>query len=130
MKQCRIVHINDGRPETNSNGNFYFSETYPRAERELEQYLNQGYQVKSMVHHVCPGDPAGGYAFFDAGFTFYLEREVSGEEPEEDAQEDGALGGEPETFEELFRMHGGMDPDEEDILAWEDGTDADGDIWD
>lgn len=77
MRECKIVHINDGRPETVSNGNFYFEETYPRAEESLNEYLSQGYEIRSMVPLISPGEPGGkGYAFYRSGFVFYLEREV------------------------------------------------------
>ena len=79
MKQCRIIHINDGKPEEKSNGDFYFSECFPRMEEELESYLNRGFVVKSMAPVFVPGEPNGGYAFYHSGYLFYLEREVDDE---------------------------------------------------
>lgn len=109
MRECKLVHINDGRPEELTNGNFYFAETYPRAERELEKYLDQGYELKAMVPNFTPGNPGGGgYAFYETGFVFYLEREVPDGErrPEEPSQ--------PESLfdEEVFRTDG------EDLEDW------------
>lgn len=80
MKQCKIVHINDGKPDVRTNGNFYFSESYPRMEEELESYLKLGFEVKAMVPVITPGEPEGGYLFYRSGYTFYLEREVAEED--------------------------------------------------
>ncbi len=72
MKRCRIIHINDGNPETINNGDWMFVESYTRAERILEEYINDGYEVKQMIPDITPADAGG---FYKTGFTVYLEKE-------------------------------------------------------
>lgn len=116
MRECKIIHINDGRPQETANGNFYFSEIYPRTETELQTYLDQGYEVKHMVPMVAPAiQKEGAYGFYLSGFAFYLEREApEGErskeelpEPEEQIDEDSFIDPEDWDFDD-------MDGEEED----------------
>lgn len=77
MKECKIVHINDGNPIVVENGGRFFVEEYPGAEKYIESYLEEGYEVKQMIPTVMPNiQKEGSYSFFVSGFTFYLEREV------------------------------------------------------
>jgi len=99
MKQCKIIHINDGKPQELYSEDRYYSDCYPRMEAELEAYLNEGYEVRQVLPHVTPaiqGD--GNYSFYETGYTFYLEREVE-PETEEKSFEDYLN----EAFEQMMR---------------------------
>lgn len=74
MKVCKVLHINDGRPNTITNGNYLFAEEYTRAADILNQYLAEGWEVRSMVPEFSPAERESGLAFYCGGFTFYLER--------------------------------------------------------
>lgn len=81
MKECRIIHINDGKPTELYNEDHYFSEYFPRMQIEIDSYLNEGYEVRQVMPHVTPAIQGDGiYSFYQTGYSFYLEREI---EPEE-----------------------------------------------
>lgn len=75
MKVCKVLHINDGDPALITNGNFLLAEEYTRASDILNQYLADGWEVRSMVPEFSPAASKNGPAFYSAGFTFYLERD-------------------------------------------------------
>lgn len=77
MKECKIIHINDGTAREITNGNRHFVEDYPWTEEQLNRYLNEGYELKHMVPMVTPAiQGEGNYSFYKSGFAFYLEREI------------------------------------------------------
>lgn len=83
MKQCKIIHINDGNPQELYNENRYYYECYPRMEATLESYLNEGYEVRQVMPHVTPAIQGDGiYSFYQTGYSFYLEREIEPETEE------------------------------------------------
>lgn len=82
MKECKIIHINDGNERTLTNGNFHFAEDVPWAEKMLALYLNAGYEISQMIPEIDPGRPGNGYPFYRSGFTVVLTREASENAPE------------------------------------------------
>lgn len=88
-KQCKVIHINDSSASVRENGNFHFIEEFDWIESYLNRFLSEGWEVKHMVPEVTPaiqGD--GSYCFYKSGFTFYLEREESGEDCATDTSAD------------------------------------------
>ena len=76
MRKCKIIHINDGRPENISNDDYYYEEGFPRVEACIDRYLAEGYEVKAVIPDVTPNILSEGcYTFFKGGMTFYLEKE-------------------------------------------------------
>lgn len=75
MKECKILHINDGSAKELVNGNYHYMEEYEWAEEALQEYLDEGFEVKQMIPCLTPARLDGGVAFYDTGFTVYLERE-------------------------------------------------------
>ncbi len=76
MKKVIILHINDGNSEVATNGNRMFVETFPKAQSEIEKYLNEGWEVKQMIPEVTPSvNKEGAYSFYKSGFTIYMEKE-------------------------------------------------------
>ena len=76
MKECKMIHINDGSSSTLENGNFHFVEEFDWTAMYLNRLLSEGWEVRHMVPEVSPaiqGDNS--YYFYKGGFTFYLERE-------------------------------------------------------
>ena len=77
MKECKIIHINDGTARVITNGENHFVEDFPWAEELVESYLNQGYEVKQMIPSYTPNvQKAGEYSFFIGGFIVYMKKEV------------------------------------------------------
>ena len=77
MKKVKILHINDGNSEVVTNGDRMFIETFPKAQNEIEKYLNEGWEVKQMIPEVSPAiNKEGAYTFYESGFTVYMEKEV------------------------------------------------------
>lgn len=85
-KDCLILHINDGAAKELENGNWHYMEEFEWAERQIQEYLDLGYEVKQMIPSLTPArlDPSakGGVAFYDTGFVVYLERQREDEELE------------------------------------------------
>jgi len=76
MKKAKILHINDGCSEVVTNGDRMFIETFPKAQNEIEKYLNEGWEVKQMITEVSPAvNQEGTYSFYKSGFTVYMEKE-------------------------------------------------------
>ena len=75
VEECKILHINDGSARTLENGNFHYMEEYEWAEKVLNEYLAEGYEIKQMIPCLTPARLDGGVAFYDTGFTVYLELE-------------------------------------------------------
>lgn len=76
MKKCKIIHINDGSPETLTNGDRHFAEEFTWAENLINEYLEDGYTVKQMIPTVMPNIlEAGNFSFYASGFTVYLEKD-------------------------------------------------------
>lgn len=76
MKECKIIHINDGNPQEITNGNFLFVEEYLCASESVNQYLEDGWEVRTMIPEFTPNMRDRSPAFFCGGFTVYLEREL------------------------------------------------------
>lgn len=77
MKECKLIHINDGNEETLQNGNYLFVEEFPRTAEIIAGYLNQGYEVKQIIPDVTPNIlQEGAYTFYKGGIVVYLEREI------------------------------------------------------
>lgn len=76
MKESKILHINDGKPEVLSNGNFMLVEEYARASKILNQYLADGWEIQTMIPEYTPNPTHNGPAFYRAGFTVCLVRNV------------------------------------------------------
>ena len=87
IKKCKILHINDGSAVVRTNGNFHFMEEYVWAEETVQSYLREGYEVKQMIPTLTPARLDGGVAFYDTGFTIYLERDVEEDEEELDLED-------------------------------------------
>jgi len=77
MKKCKIIHINDGTAQVTTNGSGHFVEEYPWSEKLIDDYLNQGYELKQMFPNYTPNiQEEGMYSFYIGGFTIYMEKEV------------------------------------------------------
>lgn len=99
MKQCKIIHIYDGKPKELYSEDRYFADCFPTMEAELEAFLNEGYEVRQIVPHLTPElQENGQYGFYESGYTFYLEREIE-PEAEEKTFEDYLN----EAFEQIMR---------------------------
>lgn len=76
MKECKIIHINDGNSETIRNEGFLFVEEMSYTEKIIGEYLNAGYEVKHIVPEISPAKQSEGlFTFYKDGITVYLERE-------------------------------------------------------
>lgn len=77
MKECKIIHIHDGKAKVIQNENFLMVEEFQEAEKLLNSYLAQGYEVKHIVSNVSPNIlKKDNWSFYKDGFTFYLEKEI------------------------------------------------------
>lgn len=75
MKECKVIHINDGSTSVLENGNFHFVEEFDWTEMYLNRLLSEGWELKHMAPEVTPAiQGEGSYSFYKSGFTFYLER--------------------------------------------------------
>ena len=75
MKECKIIHINDGNPIEVSNGNRFFQECFPQTEEVINDYLNQGFEVKQIIPQYSPAiQEEGNFSFYKSGILIYLER--------------------------------------------------------
>lgn len=74
MKECKIIHINDGNPQQIKNANYLFVEEYLCASEIVNQYLEKGWEVRNMIPEFTPNMRDSSPAFFCGGFTVYLER--------------------------------------------------------
>lgn len=76
MKECKVIHINDGVANVIQNGDRHFVEEFPWTDNFLNNYLAQGYEVKHIMPNITPNIlEKGCYPFFIGGFTVYLEKE-------------------------------------------------------
>lgn len=76
MKECKIIHIHDGNLVEISNGNRFFQEDFPQTEQVINDYLNQGFEVKQILPQYTPAIQKEGYlSFYKSGVLIYLERE-------------------------------------------------------
>lgn len=76
-KECKIIHINDGREETLFNGNFLFVEEWPATAQIIQKYLDAGYEVKKIIPDFTPAiQKEGSYSFYKTGMTVYFERNL------------------------------------------------------
>ncbi len=76
-KVCRILHINDGNPETIQNGDFLLVQAFPKMESVLEEFLEEGYELKQIISDYSPAvNEEGNYTFYKSGIIAYLERSV------------------------------------------------------
>lgn len=76
MKKCKLVHIHDGNEKDLKNGNRLYVGEYNMAEEEIEYYLNQGYEVKSITPTYAPSvQEEGNLTFYLGGVVVYLEKE-------------------------------------------------------
>lgn len=76
MKECKIIHIHDGNPVEISNGNRFFQEDFPQTEQVINDYLNQGFEVKQILPQYTPAiQEEGNLSFYKSGVLIYLERE-------------------------------------------------------
>lgn len=77
MKTCKIISINDGKYKTIQNGDYMFIKEMPRAEKIIEEYINDGYEVKQIFSTYDPAiQEEGNYTFYKGGVIVYLEKEV------------------------------------------------------
>ena len=77
MKECKIIHLNDGNPVEVSNSNFFFQEFFPKTEEVINDYLNQGFEVKQILPQYSPAiQKPGVYSFYRSGILIYLERTI------------------------------------------------------
>lgn len=76
MKKCKLIQINDGNENELKNGNRLYIAEYNKAEEEIEHYLNQGYEVKSIAPTYTPTtQEKGNFTFYLGGVIVYLEKE-------------------------------------------------------
>lgn len=76
MKKCKLIQINDGNERKLKNGNRLYVSEYSKAEEEIERYLNQGYEVKSITPTYNPStQEEGNLTFYLGGVVVYLEKE-------------------------------------------------------
>ena len=76
MKQCKVLHVNDGNPSVLHDGNFLFVEEFSQAESVITEYLNDGWEVKQIIPDIDPNPvEIGSFPFYHTGFVVYLEKE-------------------------------------------------------
>ncbi|MBQ7827340.1 MAG: hypothetical protein IJ386_03655 [Clostridia bacterium] len=76
MKECRIIHINDGNRETIRNEGCLFVEEVTCTEKIIGEYIKAGYEVKHIIPEIMPAKQYEGmFTFYKDGITVYLERE-------------------------------------------------------
>lgn len=113
-KECKIIHINDGSAKVQQNENYHFVESFDWTAKYIQRLMNEGWEVTHMVPEVSPAiqGEAGSYAFYKAGWTFFLERDRT----PADADPESSLIEEvvdfdqlDEVFDELFSEFIGTD---------------------
>ena len=76
MKECKIINVHDGNPEKITEQPFFTVTEYFTAEKEINAFLNEGWEVKSATPHYSPNMiKEGNFSFYLDGMTFYLERD-------------------------------------------------------
>lgn len=77
MKTCKILKINDGKVKILKNEDYMFIQEMCRAEKIIETYINDGYEVKQIFSTYDPAiQEEGSYTFYKGGVIVYLEKEV------------------------------------------------------
>lgn len=77
MKECKLIHINDGCERELRDGNRFYAEEFPETRELIGTYLEEGWQVVHMVPDFSPAiQGEGRYSFYKTSWTFYLEREA------------------------------------------------------
>ena len=74
MKISKVIRINDGNPEMLTNEGKLFVEEYSKMENVINQYLQEGWEVKQIVALYEPSDR--GIPFYIGGQIVYFEKEV------------------------------------------------------
>lgn len=78
MKECRIIHINDGNRKVIRNKDCLFVEELTCTEAIIGEYLNAGYEVKQIIPEIMPAKQFEGmFTFYKDGVTVYFEREYA-----------------------------------------------------
>lgn len=76
MKKCILVHVNDGEPEILRNDDRMFIEHFMRAEKVIEDYISQGYEVKQIIPDYEPSvQETGNFTFYKSGMIIYFEKD-------------------------------------------------------
>ena len=104
MKKCRVLHINDGNSRELTNGNRFFAEHEPKTEQAITKLMEMGYEVKQMVPQYSPSiqGNSGSYTFYLSGYSYYLEKEFTYDENDD------------EEFEKLFSELNPVNTDDDD----------------
>lgn len=77
MRECKVIHIQDGNPRVLKNENFHFIEEYEWMAEALGDYLNDGYKVVHMIPDFSPTvQQEGAYTFYKSGIVVYLEKDI------------------------------------------------------
>lgn len=90
---AKLVSINDGESVTVTNGNRMCVETYPRAEKMIEEFLNAGYELHSRVFRVTPAiQQEGSYSFYRNGWDFLFVKTIEDDEEDDSDEVMGRVG--------------------------------------
>ncbi len=115
MKEAKVIHINDGTSVELTNGNRHYAEELTWAGEMLTLYLNEGYDILSIIPDYTPSYAGeGGYNFYKTGFTAVLTREKDENSRDitiEDWQERNVPDG-PYYYEDYESMFDYTDDDE------------------
>ncbi|MCD7894555.1 MAG: hypothetical protein LUG60_12785 [Erysipelotrichaceae bacterium] len=84
-KIIKMVHVNDGENQVMHNGDYMFVETFPRSERIIEAFFNNGWTLVNRTQVIQPTiQKAGNYGFYKDGWDLMFEKEI-----EDDGIDDG-----------------------------------------
>ncbi len=115
-KIIKMVHVNDGDSRVMHNGDFMFVETFPRGEKIIEAFTNNGWTLVNRTQVIKPAiQKEGVYSFYMNGWDLMFEKEV---EDEEVNNGDDIL---RQVLDEMFPDY--FDDDYEDEDLWEDDDD-------
>ena len=80
-KIVKIVHVNDGDSQVMHNGDFMFVETFPRGEKIIEAFMNNGWTLANRTQVNKPAiQKEGAYSFYMNGWDLLFEKETEDDE--------------------------------------------------
>ena len=79
----KLITVNDGTPEIVQNGDRLFVETYPRTEKIITLFLNNGYSLVNMEPVYNPSTlEEGSFSFYRGRKELLFVKEVESDEPD------------------------------------------------
>ncbi len=74
-KIIKMVHVNDGDSQVMHNGDFMFVETFPRGEKIIEAFMNNGWTLANRTQVIKPAiQKEGAYSFYMNGWDLMFEK--------------------------------------------------------